>query len=156
MKKIIFVIAVSITLCSCIKENTPGPQGPRGPQGPPGRDGSGTQVSTYYFKVYPDQWKNDGIYGTQGYYCYVDESFNALTNSVIERGAILAYMIADGYDHQLPYILPFNASGYFTRIIRYDLQEGKIGFIVEDSDFRTPLPPFTGMVEFKVVIINGI
>jgi hypothetical protein len=86
---------------------------------------------------------------------------SALTISVIESGAVLVYMITtesgQEYDNQLPYLLPFDAGGSFVRIIRYDLQPDKIGFIVEDSDFKTPLPPFViGTIKFKVVIISKI
>ena len=163
MRKVIFVIAAAtIVLSSCIKEGPQGPAGPRGPQGrdgQDGRDGYGTQINTYYFDVHPNQWKINGSYGVKGYYCYADISFTALTLSVIENGAILAYMITNEngqeYDNQLPYLLPFFDGGYFTRIIRYDLQPNKIGFIVEDADFQTPLPPFgSGTVKFKVVIIS--
>jgi len=156
MKRVIFVIAASIALCSCIKESTPGPAGPRGPQGVPGRDGSGTQISTYYFNVYPQEWKPSGTYGTDGYYRYVDVVFNDLTNAVIYGGAVLVYAIFDGYDNQLPYVFPYYDNGYITRVIRYDLQQGKIGFIVEDSDFCVPDSPFSGVVQFKVVIISDI
>jgi len=158
MKKILFAIAVSITFLSCIKEVTPGATGARGPQGPPGKDG--TQINTYYVSVQPNQWKDFGVFDSTGYYCYVEESLSAITPAVIDNGAILVYVIVaengQDYDHQLPYMLPFYVGGYFTRVIHYDLQPGKIGFVVQDSDFKTPLPPFNGTVQFKVVIISKI
>jgi hypothetical protein len=170
MKKVFLLIAASIVFCSCIKVETPGPQGPRGTQGPAGtpgrdgrdgRDGYGVYINTYYFDVQPNRWNKFGNYGSEGYYCYVDTLLEDLTLSVIEDGAILVYMITEEngqeYDNQLPYLLPFYAGGHFTRIIRYDLQPGKIGFIVEDSDFKTPLLPFnTTIVKFKVVIISKV
>jgi hypothetical protein len=161
MKKVIFTIAVaSIAFASCIKEGSPGPRGPQGQQGRDGRDGrDGTQINTHYIDVFPYEWDRTGSFGTQGYYCYADINMSAITLSVIESGAVLVYMITkesgQEYDNQLPYLLPFSAGGSFTRIIRYDLQPNKIGFIVEDSDFKTPLPPFgSDVVKFKVVIIS--
>jgi hypothetical protein len=168
MKKIFFVMAVaSIVLVSCIKEGPPGPVGPQGragrdgQNGQNGRDGYGTKINTHYIDVFPNEWKKTGNYGTQGYYCFAEIDVPELILSVIDGGAVLVYMITkeggQEYDNQLPYLLPFDvgASFTFTRIIRYDLQPNKIGFIVEDSDFKTPLPPFgSGVVKFKVVIIS--
>ena len=159
MKKAFFVILTSIALVSCVKE---GPRGPRGQQGVPGIPGKdGTQINTYYFEVFPNQWKSYGDWGSPGYYCYAEKTLPELSPSVIEEGAVLVYVLFDGYDHQLPYIIPsydYNYDyGYYSTIIRYDLQAGKIGFIVEDSDFETPLPPYgNGSVLFKVVIISKI
>jgi len=163
MKKVFFILVASIALSSCIKTeySTPGPRGPQGPQGPQGRDGYGTYIDTYYFDVQPNQWKTYGDFGTKGYYCYAELNIGGLNASVINDGAVLVYFIEeiDGqdYDNQLPYILPFYDRGYFIRTIRYDLQTGVIAFIVQDSDFNVPSPPFgTGKVTFKVVIISKI
>jgi len=156
MKKAFFVILASIALVSCIKE---------GPRGIPGKNGKdGTQINTYYFEVFPNQWKPNGDFGFPGYYCYEERTLAALTPSVIENGAVLVYVILKeqgiDYDHQLPYIKPsYDYSydyGYYLKIIRYDLQAGKIGFIVEDSDFETSLPPYTTKITFKVVVISKI
>jgi len=155
MRRVFFVVLASIVLISCGKE---GPRGPRGPQGAPGKDG--TQINTYEFNVFHDQWKTSGTYGSAGYYCYEERSIPTLTSSVILSGAVLVYMITtengQEYDNQLPYIIPFHYDGYYIRTVRYDLQPGKIGFIVEDSDFKTQRPPYSDRVTFKVVIISKI
>jgi len=155
MRKVIFVIVVSMAFLSCIKESTPGPQGQRGPQGPPGKDG--TQISTYYFDVHPSQWKKIETSNPPRCYAFVEKTFPELTVSVIDGGAILAYVLMDDCDQQLPYVVTSLDGGYFyTRVIRYDLQRGVIGFVVEDSDFNVPLPPYNVTVTFKVVLINKI
>jgi len=174
MKRVVFILVASIVLGSCIKHESPGPQGPRGPQGPSGidgrngrdgrdgRDGYGTYINTYYFDVMPSQWDvTDGDWGTQGYYCYVELKFGALTDEVIKNGAVLVYFIDvvgdKEFDNQLPYLIPRNEAGaLFIRTIRYDLQPGVIAFIVEDSDFCVPKPPFGKTVKFKVVIISKV
>ena len=160
MKKILVMLVASVALSSCIKESTPGPQGPRGPQGVPGKDGSGTEITSYYFPVRPSQWKVAGTYDMAGYYSYAELSLGGLTQAVIDAGAVLVYFLqginGQEYDNQLPYVLPFEDFGYFIRTIRYRLKPGTISFIVEDSDFRVPLPPFSNDVEFKVVIISKI
>ena len=113
----------------------------------------GAEISTYYVDVYPNQWNWTGEFGREGYYCFAEKNLAAISSSVIESGAVLVYAIFGDYDHQLPYVVPFHDSGFFVRTIRYDLQPGQIGFVVEDSDFRTPYPPFSNMVKFKVVVI---
>ena len=163
MNKVLYVVAMAaIVLCSCIKEG--GPQGPSGPSGPPGRDGKdgkdGMQINTYYIGVDVNKWASVGRPGSADYFCFADIQLNALTRSVIDEGAVLVYFIDvvgdQEFDNQLPYIYPFQDNGLFVRIIRYDLQPGKIGLIVQDSDFRTPMPPFNRKVEIKVVIISKI
>ena len=164
MNKVFFVImAAAIMFSSCIQDGGPqGPTGNTGPMGPPGRDGKdGTQISTHYFEVYPEQWSTAGRSGSAGYYCFADIRFNALTSLVIDDGAVLVYFISEvadqEYDNLLPYITHFKIGGTsYTRVIRYDLQVGKLSLIVEDSDFNTPLPPFGGTVQIKVVVISKI
>ena len=164
MNKVFFVImAAAIMFSSCIQDGGPqGPTGNTGPMGPPGRDGKdGTQISTHYFEVHPNQWNVYGYYGFPEYNCYADIQFNALTSSVIDVGAVLVYFISEvanqKYDNLLPYITHFKIGGTsYTRVIRYDLQVGKLSLIVEDSDFNTPLPPFGGTVQIKVVVISKI
>ncbi|MCL2131098.1 MAG: hypothetical protein FWH36_01385 [Lentimicrobiaceae bacterium] len=153
MKKVFFVIAASIVLFSCGKE---GPAGPRGPQGRDGKDGQGVQVNTYYFEISRNEWKIFESSDQTRYYCYVEKKLNALTSSVINEGAVLVYALLDDCDQQLPYVVSIYDGGFYTRVIRYDLQQGTIGFVVEDNDFNTQLPPFNGNVTFKVVIISKV
>jgi len=149
MRKLFFIAVTAIVLVSCGKE---GPQGPRGRDGRDGRDG--TKINTYYFDVYPNEWRTEGNYGFSGYYCFAEKNVSELTSAVIDQGAVLAYVIFGDYDNQLPFVEPLYDNGEYTRIIRYDLQPGKIGFIVADTDFRTWNPPYSNMVKFKVVIIS--
>ena len=150
----------SIAFCSCIKNEYPGPQGPRGPQGVPGKDG--TQINTIYYDVLPSQWAK--IETQKECYSYVQLEVPELTQSVINSGAVLVYILLDGYDQQLPYVktLADDMGFLYTRVIRYDLQEpshglgGMITFIVEDIDFAVPVKPYTSTVKFKVVIISQI
>ena len=154
MKKIFFVIIACILLISCDKE---GPQGRSGRDGRDGRDGiEGVQITTIYHKVYPNEWNVAGTYGNQGYYCYSEVFIKEITEDVINYGAVLVYVIFDDFDNQLPYLQHLSDNGYlWTRVIRYDLQPGIIGFIVEDSDFLMQLPPFKNdVIQFKVVIIS--
>jgi len=149
MKKVFLVMASAIMLCSCIKES--GTPGPRGPAGKDGKDG--VQITVRYFNIEPSllNWKEAGNYGQEGYYCYAEAQLKELTAEVIDKGAVLVYMIDGEFDNQLPYLIPYNG---YTRVIRYDLRQGTIGFIVEDADFRTSRPPFEGTVTFKVVVIQ--
>ena len=155
MKKLFFaIVSIAIMLSSCIKEGGPqGPSGPMGPSGPAGRDG--VQMSTYYIDIKPNHWETDGFQGYPEFYCYAEIPLGGLTLQVIEEGAVLVYFIEE-YDNQLPYITPFQSGGIsYMRVIRYDLQPGVLSLIVEDSDFKTPVPPFgVNTVSIKVVIIK--
>ena len=160
MRKAFFVILASIALISCVKEGPRGQRGPQGISGKDGKDGKDAQINTYYFEISPNQWRTNGSFGQQGYYCFAERSLAALTPSVIDEGAVLAYVLLEEqgveYDHQLPYVKPSDFGGYlYLTVVRYDLQVGTIGFIVEDSDFQTPLPPFGNRtLMFKVVVIS--
>jgi len=139
MRKVFFIVLVSALFLSCTKETI---------------IYQGADVNTYYFDVYPHQWKTWGDYDHVGYYCYAEGNLNAITNSVIESGGVFAYVIIDNYDRILPDIEPFFDNGYFSRVIRYDLLRGKITFIIEDSDFKTPFPPVNGKLTFKVIVLS--
>jgi hypothetical protein len=58
---------------------------------------------------------------------------------VIEDGIVVAYYIdGDGRDNMLPYLLPYrddSTDELYYENVRFDMSQGKITFIIEDSDF---------------------
>ena len=105
--------------------------------------------------VLPNHWSfNDN---NDGLYFYSTWNYSALTQDVLNSGAVLAYYWDGTRDNQLPYVRPYQESnGYlYFENIRFDYQQGKITFILEPSDFIEPYA-ITGKMSFKVVVIKNI
>jgi hypothetical protein len=115
------------------------------------------QITTIYCDISDREWVDWGDIGEQGYYCVAEKDIRELNPTVIDEGAVLVYLVSGNFYNQLPYV---EANQGYIRTVRYDLhydaqrKMGKIGFIVEDSDFQTINPPFRGKVTFKIVIIK--
>lgn len=104
----------------------------------------GARMHTYYYTVKPNQWEanittyNDGTY-TTNYYYSVWENVD-ITPAVIDHGVVLVYYCSD-FDEMLPYTMYFtddNGVPYQERI-EFDIEAGKIYFIIKDTDFNTAL-----------------
>jgi hypothetical protein len=81
-----FFVILGFLLTGCVKE------GPMGPEGLPGRDGN---ANVFYSPWYtPTQWA-----GKTGDW-YFDVSDNAISEDIVEGGAILAYMSIPGDIYQ--------------------------------------------------------
>lgn len=110
-------------------------------------------IKTYYFDVYANDWCANSAAG----YYYCECSLPALSEDVINSGLVMAYLIdADGYDNPLPYLLPrYNATtdSYYWENVRYDICNGKVTFIIQDSDFYTGAMDFENPYKFKVCIV---
>jgi hypothetical protein len=92
-------------------------------------------VESFYIDVYPNHWVDDpGL-------TYIYATFVApeITTGVIEDGIVVAYYIdGDGRDNMLPYLLPYrddSTDELYYENVRFDMSQGKITFIIEDSDF---------------------
>ncbi|MBQ9474054.1 MAG: hypothetical protein IJU81_06560 [Bacteroidales bacterium] len=104
-----------------------------------------TRVITSYYNVGPNQWdahlndNGDGTF-TPDYY-YSEWTNEDITPEVVENGYVLVYYVdGAGRDNQLPYVLPYydeDQDAYYMENIRFDVKEGRIRFIIEDSDFGT-------------------
>ena len=90
--------------------------------------------------VYWNQWIDDG----QTNYLYCELDWPALNTEVLTYGSITAYVYDGDYQNPLPYVIPITytlASGATVVVpenIRYDLQPGKITFIMQDLDGNMP------------------
>jgi hypothetical protein len=107
-------------------------------------------AETFYIIVSPvGDWKTRN--SDNDFYIYAEKNLPAITRNVIENGVVMAYYL-DDYDNLLPYIRSYD-TGLFE-VIRYDIQEGKITFIIESNDQNLP-PPVTSQMEFKVVVLRN-
>jgi hypothetical protein len=143
---LMFVATLSVVmLSSCKKEE--GPRGPAGPAGAAGAAGSNgnANVKTYTYDVLSSQWINHTIYRILMLEC------PAITQDILDHGAILVYRI-NGVEHnQLPYTYHMNANYASTYVPTAFL--GEIEIKRMDSDLMTPATP--GDCTIKIVVIEG-
>ena len=90
--------------------------------------------------IYWNQWVDDG----QTNYLYCELEWPALTTEVLTYGSITAYVYDGDYQNPLPYVIPISydlGGGVYDVVpenLRYDLQPGKITFIMQDLDGNMP------------------
>lgn len=89
--------------------------------------------------IYWNQWIDDG----QTPYLYCELDWPALTPDVLTYGSIVAYVYDGDLQCPLPHVIPITyttATGDIVvpENIRYDLQVGKITFIMQDLDGEMP------------------
>ncbi|MCL2098198.1 MAG: hypothetical protein FWH23_05510 [Bacteroidales bacterium] len=137
MKKILFFTVLAfISLHSCIQKEyiTEYYENP-----------NGLTMDTYYITVYPIVWQtaNDGY----NFYRYASINLPAING----YGIVLAYFIDGDYDNILPYVRSYNSGD--IEIIRFDIEERYITFIIENHENELPIIPTTNW-QFKVVIIQ--
>jgi len=118
-------------------------------------------IDTYYFTVRhanPNQWSSEAAPPNgDGPYFYATFNESAITDYVIESGVVLCYVIENGRDNILPYLRPWGFNNFnepFFQNIRFDIERGKITFIIEASDMNFPFAPALDF-EFKVVVIQN-
>lgn len=138
MKKVFLALSIiSCLMTSCIKEEVTHVH-------------NYSSIESFYVDVYPQDWVD------QSNLTYIYATFRApkITKAVIDNGIIVAYYIdADGRDNMLPYLLPYydmNINDYYYENIRFDVSEGEITFIIQDSDFNPANIP--QHMKFKVSI----
>lgn len=108
-------------------------------------------AETFYITVSPVvDWKTMNNNGD--FYIYAEKSLSAITRNVIDNGVVMAYYLSEDYDNLLPYIRSYDIG--FFEVIRYDIQAGKITFIIESNESNLP-PPVTAPMEFKVVVLRN-
>jgi hypothetical protein len=112
-------------------------------------------AETFYITVYPKtapagDWQvlNDSDH----FFIYAEKSLPAISGDVVDHGVVMAYYV-DDYDNLLPYIRSY-ATGSFE-VIRYDITEGKITFIIESNENVLPPVPDNYRMEFKVVVLRN-
>lgn len=108
-------------------------------------------IDTYYVDIDPGEWSRQS---DMGYY-YCEKSLPAISQGVIEYGAVFCYFIDEyGYDNLMPYLYPYYDAdgGLFWQNIRYDVSQGKITFIIQESDMYTE-GSINARMKFKVSVM---
>ena len=116
----------------------------------------GVQMFTDYIDAAGDKWQTEGIEGKPGFYVYQSFSFPEINSNVLEKGAVLVYMVdADGRDNILPYVYPVinENSRILMQNTRYDVEEGLLTLIIEWEDFKNYSNP-DDTFSFKVCILE--
>ena len=113
----------------------------------------GTDMFVDYIDAKGDKWERSGIEGNPGFYVYQEYRFDEITDDVLDKGAVLVYLVdADGRDNILPYVFPVD-NGYelIMQNIRYDVEKGILTIIIEWQDFKKYEQ---GDYRFKVCILQ--
>ena len=142
MKKFFIpVVAASLLLCGCDINNTYETYE---------IVKQGTDMFVDYIDAKKGDWVMSGTEGEPGFYVYQEFFFDEITDFVLDKGAVLVYLVdADGRDNILPYVFPVdNGHDLLMQNIRYDVcrdivnvkgkdvETGIVTVIIEWQDFR--------------------
>lgn len=116
---------------------------------------NGSKLSTVYYDVAYGQWQRDML----PEYLYFDASVPELDESSLVDGFTLVYYVdQNNYDNPLPKIYSFNDvyGNPHEFVVRYDISEGKVGFILEsrDGDYGALLAAIPDKMAFKVCVMH--
>lgn len=118
---------------------------------------TGTDLFTDYVTVHGDEWFKSSVpEGKPGFYTYHEFSFNEIDNDVLDKGAVLVYLIdSNNRENILPYVYPVqdNTGRKFMQNIRYEVEKGLLTIVVEWEDFYDYTDPNSDYV-FKVCILS--
>jgi hypothetical protein len=142
MKTKIYSFAVIIaiaatTLIGCKgKDGEPGAQGPQGQQG-----NANVQSATFYV----NSWTFDT------FYYYTTLNYPAITQDIINTGAVLVYSLDNNTISQLPFT--FYPSANYSSSVSFEASPSQVKVYVVDSDLTQPNNPGSGT--FKVVVMSS-
>lgn len=97
----------------------------------------GVSIYTDYIDANANEWSISGVSGQPGCYLYHEYKFPEITNDVINKGAVLVYLVdGDGRDNILPYVYPVdNGMNLLMQNIRYEVEKGILTIVIESQDF---------------------
>jgi hypothetical protein len=114
--------------------------GEQGPQGPAGKDGNAnvqsSSLTTSSWSYLSPDW-------------YINFTYPAITQDILDKGAVLVYVQSGSNYFQLPYT--FYPTSTFSRTYTFRHYLGGLSVYVTDSDLIQPDNP--GLLTFKVVVI---
>jgi hypothetical protein len=132
---ICFLIAGAMTFSNCEKVTV------TGPAGEDGKDGNANVVSS---SITSGSWSFVSPSWSQSF------SYSAITQDILDNGAVLVYVASGVNYYQLPYT--FYPTSSYSRTYNYVHYLGGLKVYVTDSDLNTPEP---GTLKFKVVVIEA-
>lgn len=110
--------------------------------------------------IYPSEW----VTNSQVNYYFATVDWDELDGDVIDYGTVNAYLIQNGRQNLLPLVTPityYNVDGIdgnditVAENIRFDLEYGRITFIIEDMDGFLPGDmEGTNPMTFRIVAIG--
>ncbi len=145
MKKLLFVMLMATTLIGC--------EGPMGPQGPPGD--SGEPDITWYetdLTVRSNQWVEQRLPGTDGFYYTYEVPWDILDEYVVERGVVVGYILDfTGAYSTLPYVFHYNDPYEWTQTVSLSFFKGAYEIQVRTSDLDRVAP---GEMSFRIIALE--
>ena len=107
--------------------------------------------------VYWNQW--DSVIDGNNSYKYHVAEWNGISTDMLQYGNVQAYVYDGDYQNPLPYTYPLGLANYrdgsthyLVENLRYDLEPGKITFIMQDLDGNLPQNlAYTAPLTFRVV-----
>ena len=121
----------------------------------------GTDMFVDYIDALGSDWELSGTEGQPGCYVYQEFYFDEITRDVLDRGAVLVYLVdADGRDNILPYVFPVdNGHDLLMQNIRFETERTKINgvergvltLVIEWQDFKKYIQ---SDYRFKVCILS--
>lgn len=97
----------------------------------------GTDMKVIYIDALKGDWLPSGTEGDPGFYIYQEYFFDEITDYVLDKGAVLVYLVdGDGRDNILPYVFPVdNGHDLLMQNIRYDVCRDRVN--VKGKDVET-------------------
>lgn len=97
----------------------------------------GTDMYVDYIDAKKGEWIPSGTEGETGFYIYQEFFFDEITDYVLDKGAVLVYLVdGDGRDNILPYVFPVdNGHDLLMQNIRYDVCRDKV--LVKGKEVET-------------------
>ncbi len=114
----------------------------------------GSQVAARYITIEPHHWVGNAVYSRTEGYSSATFGMPQITSHVIEKGAVMCYLVGNEYDSVLPLTMTSvdGAYRYTTNVLSFDIAKGEIRFISENSDLDIAFP--TVPIQIKIVIID--
>jgi len=128
-------LTLGLTLTSCKKGDT-------GPAGKDGKDGNANVVSS---SITSSNWSYVGNSWE------ITFTYPAITQDIVDRGAVLVYLQVSGGYNQLP--LTLYPSSSYSRTYEVAYSTGIVKIFCTDSDLTQPTNP--GSQKFKIVVISA-
>jgi hypothetical protein len=134
-----------------------GPEGPMGPKGEDGLDGlNGLDGINYTHSVIYDVDASEWVGDVNGYDAWLDVP--EITEDIYYEGAVLVYRLVENMDPKSFNLLPYTyVDNALTIYMDFDAYVGGIDLIYKEVyDGVNDTPEITGLMSFKIVIIEGV
>jgi hypothetical protein len=134
-----------------------GPEGPMGPKGEDGLDGlNGVDGINYTHSVIYDVDASEWVGDVNGYDAWLDVP--EITEDIYYEGAVLVYRLVENLDPKSFNLLPYTyVDNALTVYMDFDAYVGGIDLIYKEVyEGVNDTPAITGLMSFKIVIIEGV